>query len=280
MEPTEPIGTEGQDLMTSRTRRVLAPILASTALLAAAACSPGSDASDADPQPVEQSSSSASQTPTESPTESPTGSTPPPEATSSSPTDPAAEDPAPATLADRLLAAPDLPGFNQEFTWREVRTTRREPDTLSGRCHQFDLASIGATKVAFRTYEPADSVKGDHASHLVAEFPDAETAQRAYAVLEAWRRDCKAQLRDYERRQVGAMQPVNGAGDRSGWYLLSYGPVGDDPDEGMFDATGVVLSGNRVAVLRLALVGQDYNYEQGQEPMVAAVQAAAPLLAG
>ena len=64
-------------------------------------------------------------------------------------------------------------------------------------------------------------------------------------------------------------------GGTGGWYLLTYGPVAGDPDASFFDAQGLAVVGTRIAMVEMVLAGQDYNYEPGQEPMVAAVQRAA-----
>jgi hypothetical protein len=40
----------------------------------------------------------------------------------------------------------------------------------------------------------------------------------------------------------------------------------------------MAVVGSRIAMVSMVLAGQDYGYEPGQEPMVAAVQRAARLL--
>ena len=116
------------------------------------------------------------------------------------------------------------------------------------------------------------------ANQLVAEFPDDKTAERAEQVLLSWRNDCKRNLKKFDKVDVGDLTEVTTDQGTGNWYLLTYGPAEGDPDSGYFDAQGVVRVGNRVAVLRMALVGQDYNYAEGEEPMVAAVRAAAARL--
>ncbi|MGA9747112.1 MAG: hypothetical protein WBQ50_06625 [Nocardioides sp.] len=180
-------------------------------------------------------------------------------------------------LAGALLPAADVPGFNDEFAWSERATTAQEPGGLAGTCHKFEMTSIGAEEVAYRTYEPAAG-DGSMASELVASFPDEATAQRAFDVLRSWRKDCGKAIKKFERTNVGDLVDVPTEVGSGGWYMLTYGPAEDDPDSVYFDAQGITLVGSRIAVLRLATVGQDYNYEVGQEPMVAAVQGAASLL--
>ena len=48
-----------------------------------------------------------------------------------------------------------------------------------------------------------------------------------------------------------------------------------DPDSQFFDAQGMTRVGSRIAMVSMLATGQDYYYEAGQEPMVAAVQRAA-----
>ena len=140
------------------------------------------------------------------------------------------------------------------------------------------MTSIGATDVAVRDYRPATGGTQDRASELVAEFPDSTTARRAFAVLKAWRAQCADQLKRFDTSRVGALQDVSVDGGTGGWYLLTYGPVTGDPDAAFFDAQGLAVVGTRIAMVEMVLAGQDYNYEAGQEPMVAAVQQAASKL--
>jgi hypothetical protein len=141
------------------------------------------------------------------------------------------------------------------------------------------MTSVGAMRVVVREYAPADDDPTSSAGHLVAEFADRATARRAYEVAKSWRGACEEELREYDRVDVNPFEPVSLTGAEGGWYLLVYGPVeGGSPDEGYFDAQGLVLSGKRVALLQMRLLGQDYNYPAGREPMVAAVRTAATKL--
>jgi hypothetical protein len=177
-----------------------------------------------------------------------------------------------------LLTADEVPGFNDRFTWREKSTRRGEGRTPFGTCQKFAMTSIGATKVVVRTFRPGLKSPGSSASHLVARFADEMTAKRAYEVLKSWRAQCKDQLTSYDRTQVGKLQSVPVDGDATGdWYLLVYGPAGD-PDSDYFDAQGMTRSGTTISLLEMRLVGQDYNYPSGKEPMVGAVQNAAARL--
>jgi hypothetical protein len=260
--------------MTARPRlaRWTVPVLLTTGALLLAGCGEQTEAGAGDGTTV------AEESPTQDPTPSESAASPEP---SSEPTDePASSEPAaPAAggLPGALLPAADVPGFNDEFTWKDGTTSEQEPPELAGTCHKFEVTSIGAEKVAYRTYEPA-SGGGAQASELVAQFPDEMTATRAEDVLLSWRKDCAKKLKKFDSVDVGEVTTVETDAGPGHWYMLTYGPAEDDPESGHFDAQGVVRVGDRVAVLRLALVGQDYNYPAGEEPMVAAVQAAAARL--
>jgi hypothetical protein len=198
-------------------------------------------------------------------------------------TTPSATATASPTLASPgpLLSAAELPGFTSAYHWRAGSTTPREPSTAFGTCQRFGLLSIGAERVVVRRYRPpADpTAGGDRAGELVATFPDAMTARRAYAVLGSWQARCADRLRGYRHSDVGRIQDVPVGSGQAGWYLLTYGPVEGQPDDRFFDAQGTALVGSRIAMVSLQLVGQDYTYPGGREPMVAAVQRAAQKLA-
>jgi len=260
--------------------------LATFACLASVALTGCNDATDTATQPAASTTSSA---PTAAPTTDGTAESSAPatptETTSSAapsptaPTAPTSSAPSGTRgLRSRLLAASDVPGFNDDYRWTEGGTRSREPQTPFGTCQRFAMTSIGATDVAVRDYRPATGGTQDRASELVAEFPDSTTARRAFAVLKAWRAQCADQLKRFDTSRVGALQDVSVDGGTGGWYLLTYGPVTGDPDAAFFDAQGLAVVGTRIAMVEMVLAGQDYNYEAGQEPMVAAVQQAASKL--
>lgn len=212
-----------------------------------------------------------SPTPTPSPSVSQTPTTTTPSATTPAPR--------PVGLRGRLLTAAEVPGFNEEYTWRTVATRDDEGKRPFGTCQKFPMTSIGATRVVAREYAGVGDDPTSSAGHLVAEFADRATARRAYEVARSWRDSCEEELREYDRVDVNPFEPVSTTDAEGGWYLLVYGPVeGGSPDEGYFDAQGLALSGKRVALLQMRMLGQDYNYPAGREPMVAAVRTAAARL--
>jgi hypothetical protein len=169
-----------------------------------------------------------------------------------------------------------MPGFNDDYLWTAGRTTPEDPSASFGTCQRFAITSIGAERALVRRFRPAagNAAPGDRAGQLVAEFPDAQTARRAYAVLKAWRARCADRLQDHSRPHVGALQDIPVGGGSGAWYLLTYGPVKGDPNAQFFDAQGMAVVGSRIAMVSLVLAGQDYNYEPGREPAVVAVQRA------
>jgi hypothetical protein len=209
------------------------------------------------------------------------GSTPVEESSAATPSSPAtSQTPSQApvlTLRDRLLPGEEVPGFNDEFRWVTGKTRTSEGRALFGTCQRFGITSIGATGLAIRDYRPAQPDPANppaEAGELVAEFPDSTTAQRAFAVLKSWRQQCADRLPG-NPHHVGALKSVSVDGGTGGWYLLEYPTSGGDPGAAFFDAQGIAVVGARIVMLELRNVGQDYNYEAGQEPMVAAVQRAA-----
>ena len=180
--------------------------------------------------------------------------------------------PSSATLTDRLLSTAQVPGLNASWHWQNGETGAAGADPF-GLCAKVDLASIGASEVVQRSYfPPVDS--DDNAAEQIAEFPDANTAARATAVLKSWQKTCASRI-DGSNPKVRAITPVTVPLGTGSWYLVSYE---EGVDEGRFHAFGMVTSGTRIAVLSIDNGGQDYNYPVGKEPMVAMVRAAAARL--
>ncbi len=182
-----------------------------------------------------------------------------------------------ATLPARLLTAEQLPGVSNGKGWKEARTTGREPRALAGTCHRFGMLSIGAMRVAHRDFLPADGSDAGRANELVATFADAKTAWRAFEVLKSWRDDCDARLDRWAHHDVGPLRTVLTGPGEAHSYLLTYGPVGASAAS-HFDAEGMVMVGNRIAVLRIDYVARDNPYADGNDPVTAAIDAAAAKL--
>ena len=192
---------------------------------------------------------------------------------SGSPVTPSASATAPS-LTDRLLPTTKVPGLNAQWHWQDGDTGQPTADPF-GVCAKTDLLSIGATDVVSRTYFPPDD-GDDNAAEQIAEFPDANTAARAWAVLKSWHDACAKTAADHPGLRVRSLTPVAVGAGNARWYLLSWTPAGEET--GRFEAFGMVLDGTRIAVLTMDNSGQDYNSPAGQEPMTLMTQAAADLL--
>jgi hypothetical protein len=217
--------------------------------------------------------SHASPTSGTSPTDTGSGAPPSTGPSSTGPTGPA--DP---TLVADLLGSPQMPGLNAETRWTVAVTYPDEGPDFSTSCQPHPWTSIGSTAVVRRDYTgPA----GSTASAVVAAFATGKNASRAQAVWDAWAHDCKATViaGGYEHPRINdEPYTVRTAAEQGRWWLLTYGPVEDDPDASYFEAFGLVRSGDRLGLVRMTSVGQDYNYEPGQEPVAKALRRTARLL--
>ena len=190
------------------------------------------------------------------PTESPSGTLTPPDE--------------PIPLVDRLLPTGLVPGLNAQWKWQDGDTGTPKADPL-GVCAKVDLPSIGADQTVARTYFPPDD-SDDNAAEQIAEFPDANTAARAWAVLKSWHDRCATFAADRPGLTVGPLTPVAVGTGSARWYLLSWKPAGEETTR--FESYGMVLSGNRIAVLLIDNSARRHDYPPGKEPMAAMVTAA------
>ena len=100
---------------------------------------------------------------------------------------------------------------------------------------------------------------------MIAEFPDAATARAAYDTWRGWIDDCGQRLDGFARHRIDTEPaPVDlPSGGEGVIYDLSWGPVSEDidpyGDAGFINETGLVVQGDRIAVLGLTIVGQDYK---------------------
>ncbi len=206
-----------------------------------------------------QPGSSNPATPSPSPTTTPSG-TPSSTATGST-----------RGPASRLLSAGGLPGLNADFTWHQGRTHRAGADGF-GTCQQFDLTTIGASRVVQRDFTGPG---GSTAAEQVATFPDQMTAVRVEKVLESWHRTCAARVNPGANFRVGKVATVPLPAGSGWWYVTSWSKGGD---QGHFQGFGVAANGSTMALLTMDNDGQDRNYPAGQDPIAAGVRAAAGLL--
>jgi hypothetical protein len=241
-------------------------------LMSGAACS---DESKTDGQPTRDPSPTRS--PTSSPTATDTGSgSPTTGPTSTSPTSPTVTAD-PSMVAD-LLSAERMPGLNSETVWTESAVYPDEGPGFSTLCQQHPWTSIGSTAVVRRDYT---GLSGANATAIVADFATGKNARRAQAVWDAWSQDCKATViaRGFEHPHISNEPYIVSTEAAPGrWWLLTYGPVEGDSQASYFEAFGLVRSGDRLALIRMTSVGQDYSYPAGQEPVAIALRRAAGLL--
>lgn len=207
-----------------------------------------------------------------------------------------ADDPRGALSTDDLLRDVDTEYFpNEKAAFRTTDTYEGDGQATFHPCQQATLASLGATTSFTRTFDyVVDPAAGDVVDatydglvETVAEFEDEDAARSAYDTFAQWIVDCESRLGDFERvnvvPQAREVQLPAGAGDAL-IYDLSWGPVEKavDPygDASYINETGLVLRGDRIAVVGLTIVGQDYNFldEDGGTPVNRMVPVAADRL--
>jgi hypothetical protein len=180
------------------------------------------------------------------------------------------------------VALADMPGFNSDWVWDKASGNAGPRPTSPGqsRCMQASLTAIGGVV----EYSTAYTVAGDSEDEAVlttAVFPDEHTAQMAESVLASWQQRCRV----YLSRQPGVDQvaitddrPTGTSIGPAHSRLVGFGPVQGDPESGYFNGEGYVRDGDVISYLVMHNVGQDYNYEEGREPVQLGLKAAADAL--
>lgn len=138
-------------------------------------------------------------------------------------------------------------------------------------CQRSTLAALGALGVERRDFASAGGVvAGVKAGQLLATFPNADEAERAYETILGWRTTCRswASAHGYDTSKLGDLQDVHSNATRSAWWLGTFGPAAEDPDAGWFSADGVAVDADTVTLVWIDVLGQDYDYDAGAEPMV------------
>jgi hypothetical protein len=173
----------------------------------------------------------------------------------------------PAALETKLLSADELPGVNEVTKWR-VSGTDPEDGAGHGSCQKFSLVDIGAQSSLVRTYAATGDVV---ALQVLGEFADAKSAWRAHQVLKTWAADC-AEMLDADVEKVSKLTPVPVPGGVAQQQLLQYGDEGAEAHT--FAGVGITRHGSYLSIVQIEVVGQDYNYDAGQEPAALAALAA------
>jgi hypothetical protein len=170
------------------------------------------------------------------------------------------------------IPASEMPGLNDTWTWKVAS----EGESPPSRCMLSSLSSIGAAST-YRTDYNHPGVRTARATVITAVFPDQHTAVLAKTVLRSWHAECEHRLKKelgYERVSVSDIQTdATDVGPGEQW-LSMFGPVPDDPDASWFQGEGFVEDGDTLTYIVIVNVGQDYNYENGQQPMDLALVAA------
>jgi hypothetical protein len=226
-----------------------------------------------------------STSPPNTPSSSDTSSSTPPEATETPTSDPTSSDPTEdpndsgaARAKEAQIPAKHLPGLNDQWFWTREAAGPGPGQDLPSVCQRASLTAIGAVS-EYRTDFGSPLDDESYAVQMTGVFPDEQTVATAKQVLKAWQQKCRMHATEdlgLKSVRVGDLQTVaTVAGDGAQWLTI-YGPApGGSLDEGWFQAAGFVADGDTLTFLVIANVGQDYNYEDGQQPMDLAVQEAA-----
>jgi len=273
---------------TGRTRgvrlreRAVRTVMSLGLLFALASCGSDPEQVAAGDQQAPKPAASSSQVPDES-SGRPTEPLEPPD--SSQPLDsygsPTAAPPAgTGSLRGALVPGPQLAPLNAENAWRAASTTRSEPEPPAWVCQRVSMVSNGAVVAWTRSYVSAGT---STATQVVAGFADARSARLAFGSLKANAGDCATALEERGREAVQPPSPLTRLDvpqGRAGWSVVFSGPVRGDPDAAHIDAAVVVLVGDRLSVVSMSTIGQDYNYEPGQAPPELAGRVVAARLGG
>jgi hypothetical protein len=179
---------------------------------------------------------------------------------------------APADLGEtNLLTSDDAIYPNGGSDWRESSTIPGDGQSPFSPCTQSKLAGLGATSVFQREFEFVVTATGEveptlRFNEIIGEFRNNADARAAYDEVKGWYDDCLPAGAD--TYGAGTFDPVPIGVDGTGETQVStYGPVTKrlDPDgyEVWFLETGLVVSGDRIAVLTQVTHGQDYDWPEG-----------------
>lgn len=174
-----------------------------------------------------------------------------------------------------LLTADQVGEFNASWRWIIGSTQSGEGKFIDAFCQQSSLASLGASAVTRRDFIGASRKSNDtDAGQLLATFPSPGAAAKAYQAMLRWRATCSASMhkRGFTTAKVRPLQQVATNAERAGWWLGIFTPVNPDlpnayTNAGWFAATGIAQDGDTVTVVWINVIGQDYSYDTGNEPM-------------
>lgn len=202
--------------------------------------------------------------------------------------DPTTTDQAGGLSADNLLTDADAIYPNGGSDWRATDTLAGDGPTAFNPCARAALSDLGAASVLRRDFEFVVTDPGPETveptltlNEVVGEFGSDAAARAAYVDIEEWLQDCLPSGADDYR--AGDFTPIAIPGGEAEVQLSTYRPVPEDldpyGDEGWFLETGLVVAGDRIAVLTQLTHGQDYNWPDGT-PVRQMLPVAAERLAG
>jgi hypothetical protein len=159
--------------------------------------------------------------------------------------------------------------------WFATDTVEGDGQAAFHPCAQAGLEDLGAESVLQRNFElrnlepGAPQPKGSHLNESIAQFGSAEEARAAYDEVAQWVVDCEGRMAGAtEYKITDKARTVEVPGADAVVYDMQWGPVPpelEDPyaEMGFFSETGIVVAGDRIAVLTLVTTGQDYNFSEG-----------------
>jgi len=187
------------------------------------------------------------------------------------------------SLAAAVLGLDQLRDLTRGLStsWTVVEEQR---PTLS--CQPVPLSTLEPREAAYTFFDGTgpDGTVNAQAAGAVLELPDVALAEQAFATASGWLRDC-GDAGPGARPVAIAHDPVT---QRTGWGPATWRVVErpapeicTECDTGWIDAQGVVLVGNRLALVSLAWTGDlGSGADAAGSPMNDAVETAARLAAG
>lgn len=205
-------------------------------------------------------------------------------------------DPTPVLAADLLSDAETV--YSDGADWFTTETYSGDGQSAFHPCARESLGGLGAASIQQRDFElratdvrpgdvNTDPEPSNQLHQAVAEFDSPAEATAAYATIESWVTECKGQAADTEDYRVFDPLEVEQPEVGEATILQANYGVGSLPEEvdpygdfAYITETGLAVSGSRLTVARIQIVGQDYNFlpEDGGTPMQQMLPVAAELM--
>ncbi|MEV4999464.1 hypothetical protein [Nocardioides sp. LML1-1-1.1] len=193
----------------------------------------------------------------------------------------------PALAEIDLLRDADTQYFpGQKDAYRTVGTFADDRGDGLARCEQKSLSTLGPTRSFTRTYNfapvyregetPEKDLTPYDLVERVAEFTTPEAARAAYDTLGEWILDCRIPGAD-RLTVVPKARTVDLPGADGVIYSATWTPS-PDPYAGYLGEFGLLLQGDRIAVLQQSVIGQDQDWEENRSPVALMMPAVAARL--